>query len=539
MGSFNTKKVTKTKAVRSSDDEFGDVINESFNTGSVASIQKRQNSQRPWSKQQQAIFDACEKDNSSLIIEALAGTGKTTTAIEMLNHLSGKILYCAFNKRIADELKTRIASSGASDQVHCSTLHGLGLRLIQRLQPGTGVDNLRGLGIAQEALRAVGGPLAKSYQWMVKNTASICKEVAPFIKASDGKVVAEIGYSFGHLDRLDPRFLDVTCDAVLEAMRRSLEFTGSVDYSDMLYIPLHKPATSGEYDVVIVDEAQDMNRAQLALAQRVLKENGRLIVVGDRHQAIYWFRGADKGSMDRLAEAFKAKVLPLSVTYRCPLSVVQVAGAFVPALEAAPSAPKGSVLYKEYDYLREKAAPGNFILSRLNGPLLRLCLDFIKAGKPAIVEGRDVGAGLINLINKLTYGNPNYNLRQFLQELRVHVIKTAQELEAKDDLERAKQIQDQGEAMAILAEGCNDIAQLKLHIDRMFEDTNGKSNKIILSTVHKAKGLESDTVFILCDTFNGSWEEGQGEEANLKYVAITRSKNTLVFIAHPTGPSGE
>lgn len=538
MATFNMKKAIKTKA---KEEEWGETLDGpptgSFNMKDTLITKTRPvRGAHPWSVQQQAIFKACAESASSLVIEALAGTGKTTTIIEATRHLKGKILLCAFNKRIADELKSRTEAMDLGDAVHVSTLHGLGFRLIQRLQPGTDVDNMRGLGTALEALRAVDGPISKNYQWIVKDTMSICKETAPYLKASDGKIVGEIGYAFGHFDRLDPRFLEITCDAVLEAMRRSLEPTGFVDFSDMLYIPLHRIASRGEYDVVVVDEAQDMNRAQLALAQQVLKENGRLIVVGDRHQAIYGFRGADKGSMDRLREAFKAEVLPLSVTYRCPTSVVACAQAFVPALEAAPSAPAGEVAYKGYAQMIKDAGPGNFILSRLNAPLLRLCLTFIKEGRSAIVEGKDIGKGLITLIKKLTYGNQSYDLNLFLDGLRVWELKSCKKAEDNDDKDRVSQVSDQAEALRILSEGCSNISSLMFHIDRMFEDTNGKANKIILSTVHKAKGLESDRVFILCDTFKGGWQGGEGEEANLKYVAITRSKGSLIFIEHPEPP---
>lgn len=536
---INMSQQKKTKGEVAPEEEWGDVL-DGPPTGSIsmsgqASHPKIRKPTHPWSPQQEAIFKACKDTTDSLVIEALAGTGKTTTIIEATRYLSGKVLLCAFNKRIADELKSRVEAMDLGDNVHVSTLHGLGFRLIQRLQPGTDVDNMRGLGLALDALKAVDGPISKNYQWIVKDSASICKEVAPFLKATDGKVVAEIAYSFGHFDRLDPRFLEVTCDAVLESMRRALEPTGTVDFSDMLYVPLHRIASRGEYDVVVVDEAQDMNRAQLALAQQVLKENGRLIVVGDRHQAIYGFRGADRGSMDRLQEAFKAKVLPLSVTYRCPLSVVNVAQALVPGLQAAPSAPAGEVAYQGYSHMIRDAAPGCFILSRLNAPLLRLCLTFIKEGRSAVVEGKDIGKGLISIIGKTTFNQP-VSIPHFLDALRIWELKGCKKAEDSDDRERVSQISDQAEALRILSEGCGSMAELKMHIERMFEDTNGKANKIILSTVHKAKGLESPLVFILCDTFKGSWTAGEGEEANLKYVAITRSKGRLVFIDHPEPP---
>ncbi len=556
---FNTKTIRKTKAKpyvpevpEVQDSVDSDPTLGGFSTGSAKKIKKADGvhvptgpqGSRQWSTHQAAIFDACESTNSSLIIEALAGTGKTTTVIEAVKHLKGKVLLCAFNKRIADELAGRVGVDGG-DLVHVSTLHGLGYRLVQRTFPNTQVDNMRGLATALASLKRVGGPIAKSYQWMVKDAMAICKEISPYLISSEshpdeaaGKV-AEIAFSYGHFDRIDPRYVEVSAQAVLEGMRQSLVVTGSIDYSDMLFVPLHKIASSGEYDAVIVDEAQDMNASQLYLAQQVLKASGRLIVVGDRHQAIYGFRGADTGSMDRLREKFKATVLKLPVSYRCPKSIITEAQRFVPDIEAAPDAPVGSVQYLPYSRMVREAGPGDFILSRLNAPLLRLCLMFIKEGRSAVVEGRDIGKGLVNVINKMTFGNPTVSIPSFLQSLKVWAFKTSEMALAKDDAERAQQVGDQSEALQILAEDCTSMADLKSHIERLFDDTGGKSSKIVCSTVHKAKGLESNRVFILCDTFKGGWDGGTGEEANLKYVAVTRSKSVLSYVDHPNPPEGE
>lgn len=488
-----------------------------------------------WSKHQQAIFKACSSTKSSLIVKALAGTGKTTTVVEALKHLRGKTLLCAFNKRIADELAAR-AKTG--DNLHISTLHSLGFRLVQRVFPNTQVNKMRGLELAKTALFRLNGPKTKNYQWMVHHTAQIVKEVAPFIKVEDPNAwqqAVSIGRSYGHFDQLASHVEEVTGNAVLKAMEMARKVTGEVDYSDMLYVPLHNVSSGGEYDNVIVDEAQDMNAAQLYLAQQVLKEGGRLIVVGDEHQAIYGFRGADSGSMKRLEEKFKATVLDLPVTYRCARSIVTEANLFVPDLKAGPDAPSGTVEYIGYNQMITEAKAGDFILSRINAPLLRLCLMFIKESRPAMVAGRDIGNGLLQIITKMTFNQP-MALNRMLELLRVWKFKQIEEAEARDDEERVTTVTDQVEALLILSEECTSIDEVKAIINRLFDDTEGASNKIICSTVHKAKGLESNRVFILCDTFKGGWDGGEGEEANLKYVAITRAKSILSYVEHPSPP---
>lgn len=538
--SFSTGKVKKTKktemesAFDQADAEYSPVTGDSFATSRVVKPKPRD-----WSKHQQAIFKACANSKGSLIVKALAGTGKTTTVVEAISHLTGKILLCAFNKRIADELVGRVADGSAE----VMTLHGLGFRLVGRSFPGCDVNNMRGLALAEIALNKVGGPKSKNYHWMVKDSADICKQIIPFVTTQPGAEgyneavdqVLNVARGYGHLDRLDERYAEVTGEAILATMELAKHPTTSVDFTDMIYVPLHNPTTQGEYDVVIVDEAQDMNAAQLHLAQMVLKKDGRLIVVGDEHQAIYGFRGADSGSMNRLQEKFKATVLPLPVTYRCAKAIVAEANRFVPDLQAGPNAPEGDVQYIGYGRMVKEAKPGDFILSRLNAPLLRLCLMFIKDGRRAIVEGRDIAKGLLNLISKMTFNKP-VPVYQFLSALKVWKFKQIEAAQAQDDQEREQLVADQVEALTILSEDCESMDAVKAHIDRLFDDSNGRTDRIVCSTVHKAKGLEADRVFILCDTFKGGWEGGEGEEANLKYVAITRAKNVLSYVDHPAQP---
>lgn len=499
---------------------------------------------RVWSPQQEAIFKACHDTHDNLVVEALAGTGKTTTMIEATNYLSGTTLLCAFNKRVADELKAKI---GENQHKHVSTLHALGLRLVKRLTPNVEVCDPpaeRGLRLAAEALKVLGSPiLSKSYLWAIKNTASTCKEVAPFLKVDGGgeeslKTVETIGYGYGHLEGIAPKHLELVCTAVLKAMELSLTTNdGMVDYSDMLYIPLHKSATRGEYDNVIVDEAQDMNRAQLEIAQRVMKEGGRIIVVGDRHQAIYGFRGADRGSMDRLAKAFEATTLPLNITYRCPKLVVQAAQALVPEFKAANSAPEGVETWATRGDILKSAQPGDFILSRLNAPLLGLCLELVNAGKRAKVEGRDIGQQLVGIIRKITYGNPSVPVLTLLQGLAAWENNAVTKAMALDDEDRIAAVQDQAYALKTLAEGVGTTGELERVIGTLFTDDAKGAGGIVCSTVHKAKGLESDRVFILADTFKGHWGPQEGsEEGNLKYVAITRSKQELVWVDRADAP---
>ena len=105
----------------------------------------------------------------------------------------------------------------------------------------------------------------------------------------------------------------------------SLVAVETIDYDDMLYMTWALDAPFPLADYVFVDEAQDLNGIQHALLLRMLKAEGRVIIVGDPWQSIYAFRGADSDSMARLGRQFNCRHLPLSVSYRCSKAVVKEA----------------------------------------------------------------------------------------------------------------------------------------------------------------------------------------------------------------------
>jgi DNA helicase-2/ATP-dependent DNA helicase PcrA len=515
--SFDTSKVKKSAAPAVADDPT---------TLGTGGLKLKDAGDKKWSAQQQAIFKAFA-GKGNLIVEALAGTGKTTTIVEGLKYLKGKVLVCAFNKRIATELQQRITSL---DSVKVSTLHGLGFGLLRR-HGSFSVDNSRGLRLAEAALYHVGGPKNRSFFWTTHFIAQSCKEISPYV--SDVESVIKIAQAYGHLDGVDERYYQKIAEATLTAM--DLAVAGArdrsdltLDFSDMIFLPLKIGLTHGEYDVVVVDEAQDMNRTQLELAERVMKKDGRIIVVGDSHQAIYGFRGADSQSMSRLKKAFNAKSLPLNITYRCPSSVVALARHLVPDFTGAPSCPAGKVRDVGYAKLYDEAQPGDFILGRVNAPLLSACLALVAKGKPARMAGRDIGKSLVSLIRKLDHGSYDYDsLDDKIRDWEAKQVK-----KAKDDADAIKAAQDKAFCILMLMESAKDVQGLINMIEKLFTDVEGADNTaIICSTVHKAKGLEADRVYILHDTFSGSWEErATHEEGNIKYVAITRAKKELVWV---------
>lgn len=296
------------------------------------------------------------------------------------------------------------------------------------------------------------------------------------------------------------------------------------------------------YDKVIVDEAQDMNRAQLLLAELLLAPGGNMVFVGDSRQAIYGFRGADSGALGRMAEEKQAKRLPLNITYRCPKSVVRIANLWVSGFYAADSAPEGEVHENvTVPFMIEQAGPGDALLCRANAPLMSVCLKLIAAGKRAYMAGRDVGEKLLQVLRGAKGKQAWIDMADLLERLEVWAARESAKAERltkrpKDLEAKLEQIQDILGIFQALAEGLENPEDIEAELRRIFQEP-GITNKdfIMCSTVHRSKGLEFDNVFILQQGFN----RPGAEEDNIRYVAVTRAKKRLYAVGFAfEGPDG-
>jgi superfamily I DNA/RNA helicase len=491
---------------------------------------------RKWSAQQEAIFGWFGGGTGSLVVRARAGTGKTTTILEGINRApEGKILLAAFNKRIAEELTSKLRNPAAE----AKTLHAVGFQFVRRNWERIRIDDGRAERIARKVM---GEQAPDAMIRLVCQLASKAKGMCPFPERGD---LVDIAIEHG----LEPdedwvedgwtvERLEVEAIA---CMKLACEPDGTIDFDDMVFLPVRNRWVRGWWDLVVVDEAQDMNTSQLLLAQSACRSGGRIAVVGDDRQAIYGFRGADSGSIDRLKVELRAEELGLTITYRCPRKVVALAAKLVPDFQAAPTAPEGSVSAVLEEKLAEAAAPGDFILSRKNAPLAGVCLRLLRLGKRAKVQGKEIGRGLVALVKKWKAKS----MPAFLDRLARWEEREEKRLKAtgtKAALARVDFIHDQADTLRALSEGLSGLKELEARISSLFDDMSGPDSQfVVCSSVHRAKGLEADRVFVLEDTLI---RNGDREEGNIEYVAITRARaelvwarKTLLAVAPPPAPA--
>ena len=317
----------------------------------------------------------------------------------------------------------------------------------------------------------------------------------------------------------------------------------SIDYTDMIWLPnvLDIDAGSYKYDYIMADECQDINRAERMLLLRCFKEGTRLVCVGDPNQAIYSFAGSDPESFNELKKLPNMTCLPLSISYRCARNIVTFANKLVPTMEPSDDERTGEV---KYDLMLTEVKDGDMMVCRNNAPLIQIYVKLIKQGKKAYVRGKDVGEKLISMVNGTEQELLNVSCEKdgvfarlyndlFSLRNKIMIDSKVDEIDAMstsmflDELDRIKTLE-------YLSEDILTSAELISKLSKAFENEN-MIDGISLSTVHKAKGLEADRVFIVAPDLMPSksakkdWEKTQ--EMNLMYVAYTRAKNSLFFLS--------
>ena len=275
----------------------------------------------------------------------------------------------------------------------------------------------------------------------------------------------------------------------------------------------------------LVHNCQDLNPAQIEIVKRCLKPNGRVIAVGDRFQSIYGFRGADSDAIPNVIESLNATVLPLSITYRCPTSHVAHAKEYVPEIEAAPNAPTGTLADINIETMLDQIIPTDMVLCRYNAPLVRPAFALLQQGIKVNIKGRDIGTGLLTLIKKL---RPK-NLDDLVNKLAVW--ETTEKTKAEKKKRNTESIEDKYDVLMAFVDNVESIPKLKSYIKDIFSDNR---SEITFSSIHKAKGLEADNIYVLQPELMPSkyatkdWEISQ--ERNCMYVAYTRAKKALYMV---------
>lgn len=470
---------------------------------------------------QEAIFEFVKTGEGNALVEAVAGSGKTTTIIQALQFTpkDAKVAFVAFNRAIANELADR-----SSDHVQVSTLHSLGLKNVTNwLGAKPKVDDNKVFNILESVLDL---SYRDSPDWdlvsPLKKMVGLAK--ATLVDPTNSIELDQMCDRYGiELNGYGPKLFSLL-PAILERCKR---LTGLVDFSDMIWLPVVLNMGCEQFDFLMIDEAQDLNAAQIQLVLKSIKPGGRVVAVGDRNQSIYGFRGADTQAIPNLIEALDAKTLPLSITYRCPISHVELANTLVSEIKAAKGAKEGSIDYLPMIEALPLMKSGDLVLCRCNAPLVEVAFALIRSGQKAVMRGRDIGTGLITLVQKMRAKS----ITEFWTKLRAYEARETAKLLRLEKTGLLQALSDKIDTIVAIGEDVTTVEELVRKIENLFSD---QIEGVVCSSVHRAKGLEADRVFIVrADLMphpmaQKPWEQIQ--ETNIQYVAWTRSKEELIFV---------
>lgn len=472
--------------------------------------------QTNWSEFQKEIFKNIKTDNGHLIVEALAGSGKTSTLVESFKHVpSGKkILATAFNKIIQKELRERSGS-----YVDCYTFHSLGFSAVKKRFGNVKLDESKCFNIVKDLV-----PSNTDYD-LIKNITDTVTHAKNALIDTPSKI-SDLIFKFG-IDCCEMSIKDFTA-IVAQTLRKCKEQTSVIDFNDMCWFPFVYNLNVGQYDYVYVDEFQDLNKSQLVMAKKACKQDAKLIFFGDPYQAIYSWLGADNSIIEDIKKIPTTKILTLPISYRCPKKVIDLCKSWTKNISCPDDKIDGEINKISLNELFTKVKPGCFILSRTNAPLIKICMSLIKLNIKANIKGRDVGKQLGYLIKK----SKKKKIPAFLTWLESWKKKEVEVLESKKF--NTDNVLDCYECLCNLAEESSSVDDLLNKCEELFNDDDQK-NIVMLSSVHRAKGLETDDVFLLRWTFrvwldNLSLVNSPNEEANIAYVGASRAKQRLFLV---------
>ena len=459
---------------------------------------------------EQAAIIAAFGTGRNLVIEAGAGTGKTST-LKMLAASSPrrKGLYVAYNRAIADDARRDFPASA-----QCSTAHSLAYGAVGRLYR----NRLNGPRVpVRETARILGinEPLPLGERVLAPNqVARLAMEaVDRFCRSADPEPGA---YCVPRKPGMDsPEDMAALRQALIPLARKAwLDIAaseGRLKFTHDAYLKIWQlsgPVLDADY--ILLDEAQDANPVILDVVTR--QKEAQLIAVGDRSQAIYGWRGA----LDAMDSFPDAERLALSQSFRFGSAIAAEANKWLAILGAR----LRLTGYDRISSMVAAVASPDAVLCRTNAETMSRAMSAVGAGKATAVVGggsdiRRLAEAAITLKAGAGTDHPELMAFRTWSEVQDH----AENDPSGSDLKVLVNLIDKHGPDAIIRV-----------ISRLVEERRAE---VVISTAHKAKGREWDSVQIAAD-FREPKKQEDGtpgvisrEEAMLAYVAVTRAKLTL------------
>lgn len=470
--------------------------------------------------EQSAIISAARSTKDSILISALAGAAKTSTLEMICAALPVQPILClAFNKRIAEEMKSRLPG-----HVTVKTMNALGHGIWASACARRLVVNTRK---SYELLKGKVDALPRPQRLEAYDTfsetlkaigkAKLAGYVPPHAYHNAKRLISAEDFFASFDEELENQQIHLIDETLIDSIR--LAYEGQIDFDDQIYMPTLFGGTFPKFPLVMVDEAQDLSALNHAMLAKLV--TGRLIAVGDPYQSIYAFRGAVSSGMRALQERHGMVEMGLSTSFRCPRSIVRRAQSRAPHMNWPEWAEEGSI-HEPKQWSSVNIPDGSAIICRNNAPLFRLGFALIRSGRGVSIVGADIGPGLVKVLKKL--GPETMTQHEVFNAIDKWEAERGRKAKSKE------QVADRADCLRVFAEYGEKLGSAIAYAKHLFESQGA----IQLLSGHKSKGLEWNIVYHLDPhRIPSPWAttaEDLEQERNIEYVITTRAKKELWLV---------
>ena len=546
---------------------------------------------KPSTYQQDILDFFLNNPQSNMLVNALAGSGKSTTACMLSEHSKTSDLYIAFNASVVEEFKKKIKNP----KTKVMTMHSLAYSIMlynveqeskdsgekpkgfgsQRSKRTVSLDNFKPHKILDEEItKRYGRYIEFAKRVFLKdnyvNLYNLCR--LTLTDMSSNKDVSRLindhvlflyygdeGYSAPDISEITS-----TLKILDTKSKQQFETQGVIDFTDMLWITFNKLKYDNWevpywalYTNIYCDEVQDFSNIQLNFLKFIKRTKGRYVFIGDFHQAIYNFAGANAQAFNQIPKMFApVETFDLPICYRCAKShLSRVNREYGIPILPCDDAPIGFVKTIDKNKISEYAKAGDMVISRKNKWIAEVVLDLARNGTPIFIEDKEMVEAIKRQIlsSKCTSVG---TLEKFLQKVISNYNKKLFEIVSKnareggheeEHLEAVAEANSKIDNTSFLLEilegylenhaSSDSVSKFSNFIDKLL-NTTPSPNCVRLCSIHKAKGLEATNVFVLNEAkinydFRNSKEQNI-QEKNLSYIATTRAKEGLYLVKEPS-----
>lgn len=546
---------------------------------------------KPSTYQQDILDFFLNNPQSNMLVNALAGSGKSTTACMLSEHSKTSDLYIAFNASVVEEFKKKIKNP----KTKVMTMHSLAYSIMlynveqesqdsgekpkgfgsQRSKRTVSLDNFKPHKILDEEItKRYGRYIEFAKRVFLKdnyvNLYNLCR--LTLTDMSSNKDVSRLiddhvlflyygdeGYSAPDISEITS-----TLKILDTKSKQQFETQGVIDFTDMLWITFNKLKYDNWevpywalYTNIYCDEVQDFSNIQLNFLKFIKRTKGRYVFIGDFHQAIYNFAGANAQAFNQIPKMFApVETFDLPICYRCAKShLSRVNREYGIPILPCDDAPMGFVKTIDKNKISEYAKAGDMVISRKNKWIAEVVLDLARNGIPIFIEDKEMVGAIKRQIlsSKCTSVG---TLKKFLQKVISNYNKKLFEIVSKnvreggheeEHLEAVTETNSKIDNTSFLLEilegylehhaSSDSVSKFSNFIDKLL-NTTPSPNCVRLCSIHKAKGLEAINVFVLNEAkinydFRNSKEQNV-QEKNLSYIATTRAKEGLYLVKEPS-----